>query len=437
VRASRSPWQSFAADRDRARGIIAAMTDLPSTIDAGQPRWRLPYSARNPRARHVLAAFAVAGFGIGLTQNGAAGVIQDQVVDLDTSVDVVGFTMVAYSLGVVVGAPALMVGLGRMGRRPLLLWMSAIFLVTTVATVVAPTVEALMAIRFLAGLPHGALLGAASFVAMTVLGKERRGRAVSIIMLGLTTSLIVGVPFMQWLSNVAGWRAAYVAVSIVAVVAFVGIWAFTPAVPGNPHASPRAELRALRGARLWTAIIAITVGFSGLGAVFSYIVPLLEVTNGYASSQVTWILVLWGCAMTAGAYLGGQLTDRSHLGAGRLGLGVAAGALLGIGLVGDIPLVTVGLLIVLGCSIQIFSQSSQVHLMDVMHGSPSLGSALAHAALNAATALGTGLGALVLAGGFGYQAPAWVALALAAVALVLITVGPGYRSARRTPRVPA
>lgn len=410
------------------------VTDLPATLDAGQPRWRLPRSARDPRAWHVLAAFAVVGFGIGLTQNGAAGVVQDQVVDLDTTVDVLGLTMVAYSLGVVVGAPLLMVGLGRMGRRPLLLWTSGMFLATSVATVLAPTVEALFVIRFLAGIPHGALLGAASYVAMTVLGRERRGRAVAIIMLGLTTSLVVGVPFMQWLSNAASWRMAYVAVTAVAAVAFAGVWAFTPAVPGNPHASPRAEMRALRGWPLWTAIVAITVGFAGLGAVFSYIVPLLEVTNGFSASDVTWILVVWGAAMTVGAYLGGRLTDRSHIGAGRLGLGLASLALLGIAVLGSIPAVTVGLLVLLACSIQIFSQSSQVHLMDVMHGSPSLGSALAHAALNAATALGTGVGALVIAAGLGYQAPAWAALAFAAVAMVLITVGPGYRSAPGTRR---
>ncbi|MFN3866125.1 MAG: MFS transporter [Demequina sp.] len=403
------------------------MTGLPSTAEAGLPRWRVPPSARDPRAWHVLAAFAVIGFGIGLTQNGAASVVQDQMADLDTSVDVLGFTMVAYSLGVVVGAPLIMLGLGRVRRRPLLIAMAGVFLLTTVATVLAPTVEVLMAVRFVAGLPHGALLGVASFVAMSVMGRERRGKAVSIIMLGLTTSLVVGVPLMQWLSNVASWRMAYVVVAVIAAIGLLGVWLFTPDVPGDPAASPRSELRALRGRPLWTAIIAVTVGFAGLGAVFSYIVPLLEVTNGFASGQVTWILVAWGAAMTCGAYIGGRLTDRSHIGAGRLGLSIAALALLGLGLFGDIPVATVVLLVVLASSVQVFSQASQVHLMDVLDGSPSLGSALAHAALNAATAVGTGLGAVVIAWGLGYQAPAWVAVALAATALVIVVAGPGYR----------
>ena len=410
------------------------MTDLPSVSPAGQPRWRLPRTAHTPRARYVLASFALIGFGIGLTQNGAASVVQDQSADLGTTVDVLGWTMVAYSLGVVVGAPLIMVGLGRMGRRPLLIATAALYVLSTFATVVAPNVETLMGVRFVAGLPHGALMGVASFVAMTVLGRARRGTAVAIIMLGLTSSMIVGVPLMQWLSNAASWRASYVVVAVIAAVGLIGVWLFTPDVPGDPHASPQSELRALRGRNLWTAIFAVTVGFAGLGAVFSYIVPLLEETNGFRPDQVTWILVGWGAAMTFGAYLGGRLTDRSHLGAGRLGLTMVAIALLGIGLVGDIPIVTVALLLLLASFNQVFSQSSQVHLMDVLDGSPSLGSALAHAALNAATAVGTGLGAVVIGFGWGFQAPAWVALGLVAIAMVVVFVGPGYR--RPAPTVP-
>src|SRR5690606_6975976 len=142
-------------------------------------------------------------------------VIQDQSVSLGATVDVLGWTMVAYAMGVVVGAPLIMVGLGRMGRRPLLIATAALYVLSTVATVAAPNVETLMAVRFVAGLPHGALMGVASFVAMTVLGRARRGTAVAIIMLGLTSSMIVGVPLMQWLSNVATWRVAYLMVAVV------------------------------------------------------------------------------------------------------------------------------------------------------------------------------------------------------------------------------
>jgi len=409
------------------------MTTYPAVSAAAAPRWRLPPTARDPRFRYTLGAFMVAGFSIGLTQGGAAGVIQDQVADLGTTVDMVGYTIVAYALGVVVGAPLIMVGLGRVNRRPLLWWLSVAFVATSVATTLAPSIEALMAIRFVSGLPHGALMAAASFVAASLLGRARRGLAISLIMLGFTASAIVGVPAMQWISETAGWRASYAVVVAVGVVSMVGIWAFAPSVRGNPHTSLAGEVRALRSLPVWVAIIATTVGFAGFAAVFSYVVPLLEEANGFSASAVTWVLVAWGVGMSIGAAVGGRLADRSPVWTARIGLTGCAVVLLGLGLWGSVPYATVTLLVALAISMQIYSQSAQNHLMDVVHVSPTLGSAVSHASLNAANALGAGVGALVIAAGWGYQAPAWVALALTAVALVLVSVGAGYRKASSPP----
>lgn len=405
------------------------MTTFPAATPPEPPRWRLPATARSPRIRYTLAAFMAAAFGIGLTQGGAAGVIQDQVADFGTTVDMVGYTIVAYALGVVVGAPLIMVGLGRVNRRPLLCWLSVAFVITTVATMLAPTIESLMVVRFLSGLPHGALMGVASFIATSLLGRARRGLAISIIMLGLTTSAIVGVPAMQWISEAADWRTAYGVVLVVGVVSTAGIWAFTPSIGGNPHASLRSEVGAIRGGPVWVAIIATTVGFAGFAAVFSYVVPLLEELNGLSASAVTWVLAAWGVGMSIGAAVGGRLSDRSPVLTARIGLTGCAVVLLGLGLWGNIPAATVTLLVLLAMNVQIFSQSAQGHLMDVVHVSPTLGSAVSHAALNAANALGAGVGALVIAAGWGYQAPAWVALGLTAAALVLVLAGPGYRTA--------
>lgn len=406
------------------------MTALPPASEAGAPRWLLPRTAHAAHPALVLTSFVVAALAIGLSQQGASGVIQDQVRDLGTSVDMIGYTIVAYALGVVVGAPVIMVGLTRWNRRPLLLVMSVVFVVTSALTVIAPTVEVLLAVRFLNGLPHGALLGAASYVGVLALGQERRGQAIATLMYGLTAATVLGVPGMQWLSEAAGWRLTYVIVTLVGVAGLALMWAFVPSVPGTDGGGLRMDLAALRGRLLWTAILTITVGFAGLGAVQSYMVPLLEDTNGFATGTVTLVLALFGVGMTAGAFIGGRLTDRSVVGTARLSLAGVTVMLAVLGLVGDMGWPVVVALVLLGVCIQTFSQSAQAHLMDVVHTSPSLGAALAHSSLNAATVVGTGLGAVVIGAGFGYLAPAWIAMVLSAVAFVLAFTGPGYRTAR-------
>ena len=57
----------------------------------------------------------------------------------------------------------------------------------------------------------------------------------------------------------------------------------------------------------------------------------------------------------------------------------------------------------------------QLRLLDVASGHRSIGAALNHSALNIGNSLGAALGGAVIATGWGYVAPAWVAAALALV----------------------
>jgi len=69
-----------------------------------------------------------------------------------------------------------------------------------------------MAVRFLAGLPHGAYFGVASLVAASLVPTGERARAIGRMMLGLTGATLAGVPLAAWTGQTFGWRAAFVLV---------------------------------------------------------------------------------------------------------------------------------------------------------------------------------------------------------------------------------
>ena len=74
-----------------------------------------------------------------------------------------------------------------------------------------------MLARFIDGLPHGAYFGVASLVAASMAPPARKGRAVALVMLGLSVANVVGVPAATWLGQQLGWRAAYWAVAVLAL----------------------------------------------------------------------------------------------------------------------------------------------------------------------------------------------------------------------------
>src|SRR3546814_1240325 len=62
------------------------------------------------------------------------------------------------------------------------------------ASALSPDYHAMLLFRFIAGLPHGAYFGVAALVAASISPTGQSGRAVGLVMLGLSIALLVGNP---------------------------------------------------------------------------------------------------------------------------------------------------------------------------------------------------------------------------------------------------
>src|SRR5579862_4706175 len=106
-------------------------------------------------------ALGIGGFGIGTGEFVMMGLLPNVAADLRVSVPTAGHIISAYALGVVVGAPLIAVLAARLRRRVLLLSLMAFLALGNFASALAPGYASLVAVRFLAGLPHGAYFGVA------------------------------------------------------------------------------------------------------------------------------------------------------------------------------------------------------------------------------------------------------------------------------------
>src|SRR5882757_4793791 len=131
-------------------------------------------------------ALAVGGFGIGTGEFVTMGLLPNVAGDLGVSVPTAGHVISAYALGVVIGAPLIAVIAARWARHRLLMALMICFAVGNFASAVAPGYASFIAVRFIAGLPHGAYFGVASLVAASLVPANQRARAIGRMMLGLT-----------------------------------------------------------------------------------------------------------------------------------------------------------------------------------------------------------------------------------------------------------
>lgn len=378
-----------------------------------------PADAVSPRHRAlILAALSLGGFAIGTSEFASMGLMPDMVAGFGVTEPQIGHVISAYALGVVVGAPLLAILGGRLPRRALLLALMGFYAVGNLGSALAPDYAWMLAIRFVAGLPHGAFFGVSALTAVAISRPEARGQAVSLTMLGLTLAILVGNPLATWMGQAVGWRWAFVMVAVVALITVALLGWLMPRERPQPPRPVREELRDFNRLPVWQALAIGAIGFSGMFCVFSYLAPTMLNVTGVSRELIPLGLAGFGVGSVVGNMGGGWLFDRLRFRAAAVVLGWSALMLVlfpfAAGSLGTLLLATVaiGMMGALGVVLQ-------THLMDVAGKAQTLAAASHHAAFNAANALGPWLGGLAIGAGFGWTSTGYVGAATALVGLAL------------------
>ena len=379
-----------------------------------------PAPTRTSHVAVALVALATGGFAIGTTEFVSMGLLPQLARGVDVSIPAAGHAISAYALGVVVGAPTIAFLAARLPRRALLVALMTAFAVGNAASALATSYDTLLAARFAAGLPHGAYFGVASLVAAGLVTADRRGRAVAAVMLGLSVANVAGVPAATWLGQNLGWRTAYWLVALLGLLTVALVAGFVPSSRGDTDATWKRELAALRRPQVLLTLVAGAVGFGGMFAVYTYIVPTITEVGGLPESVAPFFLLAFGLGMVVGTWVAGRTADWSVMRSMFIG-GAGQGLLLLVfSLLAPAGWWTLPVLFGITVTGSVLVVALQLRLMAVAEEAQTMGAAMNHAALNVANALGAWLGGLVVAAGWGYRAPAIVGALLAGLGLLVL-----------------
>lgn len=380
------------------------------------PAGSLPAVRPNIVALAILS-LAIGGFGIGTTEFAMMGLLPNVAEGVGVSVPTAGHVISAYALGVVVGAPLLVAVSAKMARKTLALSLMALFTVGNLLSVLAQDYTTLLVTRFIAGLPHGAFFGVAAVLAASMVAPTKRGRAISMVMMGLSIANVLGVPLATFVGQQFGWRWLFVMVGVLGLITIICIAAFVPAQKAHSDAGLRKELGALKRGQVWLTLLIGVVGFGGFFAVYTYVANTMTDVAGFAPSFLPVVVGLYGVGMVVGNYVGGRIADWSVMGSIYAVMSFIAVMLVLYAVSVHIQWMALLMIFVIGASGAMLIPSLQTRLLDVSPGAPTLASSLNHSALNTANALGAFVGGLVITWGWGYTAPALVGAVLAVLGL--------------------
>ncbi|NIH83379.1 MFS transporter [Amycolatopsis granulosa] len=388
----------------------------------------------------ALLALAIAAFGIGTTEFVIMGLLPDVATDLGVSVPTAGLLISGYALGVVVGAPLLTALGSKVPRKTVLTGLMVLFIAGNLVSALAPGYGLLMTGRVVAALSHGAFFGVGSVVAASLVPPSRRASAIAIMFAGLTVANVLGVPAGTALGQQFGWRSTFWAVSVLGVIALIGVVALVPSRPVAEGHSLRSELAVFRRPQVWLALAMTALGFGGMFAAFSYIAPMMTEVAGFSSGAVAWLLVLFGGGLVVGNVIGGRSADRALMPSLYVSLAVLAVVLVVFVFTAHAQLPAAVTIAVFGVAGFAAVPPLQARVMAKAGDAPALASAANIAAFNLGNAGGSWLGGLAIAHGLGYTAPNWIGAVLAAAGLgaALLSGALDRRPAHRTePEIPA
>ncbi|MGV0152795.1 MFS transporter [Rhodococcus sp. GB-02] len=370
-----------------------------------------------------LIALAMGGFGIGLTEFVIMGLLPEVSADFEVTESVAGYLISGYALSVAIGAILLTAAVTRFERKKVLLSLMVLFIIGNLMSALAPSYEVMMGGRIVAALCHGAFFGIGSVVAADMVAPNKRAGAIAMMFAGLTIANVLGVPFGTLLGQQLGWRSTFWAITVIGVIALIGIAALVPTTPASTTGGGlRGELGAFRNKQVWLSIAITILGYGGMFGAFTYIAFTLTEVTGFATSSVPWLLILFGSGLFVGNFLGAKAADRSLTKALVWILAILTIVLIVFAATAESKVMTVISLFFMGAFGFATVPGLQMRIMNYASAAPTMASGANIAAFNVGNALGAWLGGITIAAGLGFTSPIWMGAAVTVAGLLVLIV---------------
>jgi predicted MFS family arabinose efflux permease len=255
---------------------------------------------------------ALGAFAIGTEGFMIAPLLPRLAGDLKVSVAEAGQLVTVFALTYALSSPILTALTGALNRRRLLVFSMIGFAAANGVAFAARDYWMLMGARVLLAVAAGLYSPNANALAGALVSAERRGSALAIVSGGTSIAVALGVPLGSMVGAKFGWRAMFVGVGVLALIATLGLLAGLARDVGSKlHVSSlRERIGVIRQPGVLRTLLVTTLWATGAYTVYTYIATFLHATAGIEGAYLSAVLFVWGLSAAIGIFAGGTLTDR-------------------------------------------------------------------------------------------------------------------------------
>ncbi|MEE5086804.1 MFS transporter [Pseudomonas alliivorans] len=191
----------------------------------------------------------------------------------------------------------------RVDRKPLLLSLTLLMIVSGTVVAFAPNYWVFMVGRALIGVAIGGFWSLSAATAMRLVPENQITRALAIVNGGNALATVVAAPLGSFLGALIGWRGAFLCLIPVAIVACVWLLFSLPQMKSQNGSGTGNTFKLMKRMPVALGMVAVSVFFMGQFTLFTYLRPFLETVTHVSVSTLSLMLLVLGLAGLAGTFL--------------------------------------------------------------------------------------------------------------------------------------
>jgi len=253
---------------------------------------------------------AISVFVVGLVELIVGGILPLISADLNVSISTAGQLITVFALVLAIATPTTLAATAKIERKRLYLSALFMFFIGNILSFFSPNYTMMMVARVFTAIAAALLIILSLTIAAKVVKPAYQARAIGIITMGISASLVLGVPVGVMIANAIGWRILFLIIALLALAAMVVIYRYLDPIKPDAIVPLRQQFASLKSKKIISAQLVTVFMLAGHYMIYAYFTPFLQETMSLSASWISIAYLVFGFSAVIGGGFGGVLSDK-------------------------------------------------------------------------------------------------------------------------------
>lgn len=249
-------------------------------------------------------------FVVGMVELIIGGILDLVASDLGVSTGKAGLLITIFALIFGLSGPILLFLTGTIDRKRVTLAALFFFFIGNVVAIFSSTYYLLMISRIISASSGALLIVLCLTLASHISQPEFRGRAIGLVIMGISGSIVLGLPIGVSMGHAFGWQSPFILVAILSLIMIVSVYFFFGNVPTSAPMPLKKQLQAMQNKRILFGHLTTFFFLAAHFTLYGYLTSFVKETMGFDATWITIVYFIYGAAAVTGGGLGGYAADK-------------------------------------------------------------------------------------------------------------------------------